>query len=191
MLPNPVHYAIYDGQGLPDLPAGKVYGYVLAGNGVFKYAMTQHFSACILVGRCRVAGLPLLAPFVRLAAGRLPSALLAAILRDARQQAQDAPMEAMYHIKLLPDRTAVAQRPPQTGGAAHLAYSGGADADIICDLHSHCQMRAFFSGTDNKDEQGCRLYGVVGQIFTRPEFVFRVGLYGDFAPVKIGDVFEV
>ncbi|MBN2003948.1 MAG: Mov34/MPN/PAD-1 family protein [Anaerolineae bacterium] len=189
-LPNPVHYTIYDGQGLPDLPSGKVYGYVLAGNGVFKYAATQHFAACILVGRCRVAGLPLLAPSVRLAAGRLPGALLAAILRDAREQARDAPREAMYHIKMKRN-TAMVQRPPQTGEAAHLAYSGGADADIVCDLHSHCQMRAFFSGTDDRDEQGCRLYGVVGQIFTRPEFVLRVGLYGDFWPVRIGDVFEV
>jgi hypothetical protein len=36
-------------------------------------------------------------------------------------------------------------------------------------------MKAFFSGTDDADEQGFRLYGVLGSIFERPTFMLRVG----------------
>jgi len=66
---------------------------------------------------------------------------------------------------------------------------GGDSPDIILDLHSHCEMGAFFSATDNRDEQGFRLYAVLGRIFTRPEMALRVGVYGDFWTVPVGMVF--
>ena len=50
-------------------------------------------------------------------------------------------------------------------------------------------MRAFFSGTDNRDELGFRFYAVIGRIFTVPEMVLRVGIYGDMLRVPITTLF--
>ena len=57
--------------------------------------------------------------------------------------------------------------------------------------HDHTQTRAFFSGTDDRDEQGFRIYGVVGRLDTlRPELSLRVGVYGHHAPVRWSQVFD-
>jgi len=190
-LPSPVTHAVYRG-GTVTLPPGRAYAYFLAGNGVFKLAESRHLVALIPLSSARVAGLPDLVPYARLKAGKLPGSLLAAMLNDARRQAWDAPREAMYHIRIESRESrirAVIERPEQQGTAAHLAYNGGGDADIVLDLHSHCEMRAFFSATDNRDEQGFRLYAVIGRVFSRPEIALRVGVYGDFWRVPVGKVF--
>ena len=41
-------------------------------------------------------------------------------------------------------------------------------------------MRAYFSDTDNRDETGFRIYGVMGEIFSNPQIRMRVGIYGHF-----------
>lgn len=47
---------------------------------------------------------------------------------------------------------------------------------LVADIHSHNDMNAFFSGTDNRDEKEARIYGVMGR-FNRPwpEISFRAG----------------
>ncbi len=187
-LPDPVAYQVYRGDERPTLPPDKAYAYVLAGNGIFKLAANRHIEALILLARCRVAGLPPLEPYVRLREGRLPGRLLATILDDARRLSWEEPREAMYHLVMQDGRVHVI-RPRQRAGAASLAYAGGGDPDIICDLHSHHQMEAFFSSRDDGDEQGFRFYAVIGRIFTRPEIRVRVGVYGDFHPVPVTVLF--
>ena len=58
------------------------------------------------------------------------------------------------------------------GGPAHrpgprtsLAYRPLADV-VLAEFHSHGSARAFFSPTDDRDEQGFRIYGVVGRLDT-------------------------
>jgi PRTRC genetic system protein A len=116
--------------------------------------------------------------------------MLSKILEDARRLAWDAPREVMYHIRETPSGIVSITRPDQTGTAAHLSYAGGGDADILADIHSHCQMSAYFSETDDRDEQGLRFYGVIGRIFTQPEIRLRVGIYGDHWPVPITALFD-
>lgn len=61
----------------------------------------------------------------------------------------------------------------------------------VVDLHSHNSMPAFFSGTDNADEQGFRLYCVIGRIDTdAPEIACRAGVYGHHWPVPALAIFE-
>jgi PRTRC genetic system protein A len=60
------------------------------------------------------------------------------------------------------------------------------------DIHSHGSMKAFFSFTDDRDEQGLRLYMVVGRLDTLlPEVELRLGVYGYFATLNIDEVFGV
>jgi PRTRC genetic system protein A len=183
MLPNPVSYLIYHGEELA-LPAGKAYAYYMAGNGIWKLAQNQHVLALVQLARCRVAGLPDLEQRIELAAGRIDGALLTAILRDARHEAWAKPKEAMYHLRFEGAQFSVT-KPRQSGGAGHLSYEGGDDAAVICDLHSHHEMSAFYSSTDNRDEQGLRFYGVIGRIFTRPEIRLRLGVHGFHVAVPV------
>jgi len=178
----PAAYQVYAG-GAPVVPPGKSYAYFLAGNGVFKLAESAYLRALIPVAAGRVAGLPRLTPEVALRVA-LPAPLWEHVLADARRVAWDAPREAMYHVRVSQGAAVVVEAPEQVGTAGHLSYAGGAGADVILDLHSHCELGAFFSGTDNADEQGFRIYGVIGRIFTRPEIRLRVGVYGDFWPIK-------
>ena len=61
----------------------------------------------------------------------------------------------------------------------------------VAEFHSHGRMRAFFSATDDRDEQGFRIYGVVGQVDqAAPRIALRVGIYGHFQELRLEDVFE-
>ena len=78
--------------------------------------------------------------------------------------------------------------PEQDGTATSLIYRP--PAGVVAEFHSHGRSRAFFSKTDDADEQGFRIYGVAGRLDTdRPELSLRVGIYGHFAPVEWSQVF--
>ena len=79
--------------------------------------------------------------------------------------------------------------PPQVGTSASLAYQP--PAGVVAEFHSHGSSRAFFSATDDRDEQGLRIYGVVGRLDAlRPELRLRVGVYGHFGPLDWPQVFD-
>ena len=79
--------------------------------------------------------------------------------------------------------------PPQAGTATRLAYQP--PAEVVAEFHSHGSSRAFFSATDDRDEQGFRIYGVVGRLADAlPELRLRVGVYGHFAPADWPQVFD-
>ena len=74
--------------------------------------------------------------------------------------------------------------PEQEGEMANVHYRC-AD-DVVVELHSHPRMAAQFSGTDNKDEQGLKVYGVVN----REAVNLRVGVYGYWMFVEWSDIFD-
>ena len=78
---------------------------------------------------------------------------------------------------------------PAVGTATSLAYVP--PAGVVAEFHSHGSSRAFFSATDDRDEQGFRIYGVAGRLDTpRPELSLRVGVYGHFAPLEWSQAFD-
>ena len=61
----------------------------------------------------------------------------------------------------------------------------------LLEMHSHRDVSAHFSATDCADEQGLRLYGVVGRLDEpRPQVNLRAGAYGYFLPVPWTSVFD-
>ncbi len=65
-----------------------------------------------------------------------------------------------------------------SGGSAEMDRDAKLETDniLVADIHSHNQMGAFFSGTDNRDEKEARIYGVMGKLNTPwPEMMFRAG----------------
>lgn len=62
---------------------------------------------------------------------------------------------------------------------------------IVADIHSHHRMPAFYSGTDDADECGVRLYGVFGNMRGNSyDILFRAGAGGHFARVPAAYILE-
>jgi PRTRC genetic system protein A len=63
---------------------------------------------------------------------------------------------------------------------------------VLVDLHSHATMPAFFSTRDDRDEQnGFRIYAVVGRLDATPQIKVRVGVFGCWMTVQPSLVFEL
>ncbi len=100
-----------------------------------------------------------------------------------------APLREHY-LAVVWDRGYRLRKPPQEASECGVSYERL--PHTVLDIHSHSLMTAFFSGTDNRDEQGLRLYMVIGEMGTLfPEVRLRVGVYGYFAPLKLEKVFGV
>jgi hypothetical protein len=61
----------------------------------------------------------------------------------------------------------------------------------LIDLHSHALLDPFFSRTDNKDEQGFRVFAVIGKVNENPEIRVRVGIYGNYWNIPASMIFEL
>ena len=62
---------------------------------------------------------------------------------------------------------------------------------VVIEIHSHHAMPARFSGTDDADETGFRVYGVIGRLPEQPEIRLRVGVYGYFWEVPASWALEL
>ena len=173
--------------GVPER-SGVAYDYVLAGDGLFLATENRHLCARVPVADCRVRGLPEIGAAFALLRGRLPHSLWVGVVHEARYYS-DLGDEVLLAVTSYGDWSYRLERPEQDTTAASVRYRPSADA--LLEIHSHHRMPAYFSTTDNRDEQGLRLYGVVGRLDTeRPEVALRVGAYGHWLPVPWEAVFE-
>ena len=193
MIDKLVTYHIYKRDPLPANDA-LAYQYILAGNGVFVRAETRFFTALLPVTACTVRGLLPLLPQFQLLVPRIPARLLDAVLTDARRARRpDGGLNEVLYQFHHHGRAVQVKKPAQqttpTSVAASVTTAVADAASIICDLHSHGNMRAFFSQTDNADEQGACLYGVMGRLDSEPEMRLRVGVYGYWLALPLTAVF--
>ena len=161
------------------------YDYVLGSGDVYVQSEGAHLTARVTVASCTVRGLAPVTEKVDLTHGPIPASLFELGLRWF----QDAPeTERFFAVRWDGDSYRLVV-PPQAGTATRLAYVP--PAGVVAEFHSHGSSRAFFSATDDRDEQGFRIYGVVGRLDTPlPELSLRVGVYGHFAPVDWPQVFD-
>ena len=161
------------------------YDYVLGSGGVYVQSESAHLTARVQIAPCTVRGLAPVAEKVELTHGPIPARHFELGLRWF----QDAPdTERFFAVRWDGDRYRLVV-PPQAGTATRLAYVP--PAGVVAEFHSHGGSRSFFSATDDRDEQGFRIYGVVGRLDApRPELSLRVGVYGHFAPLDWPQVFD-
>lgn len=174
-------------------PAAQMYEYVYGAGGVYVRARRDGLEAIVPVAVCELRGLEPVRPLVDLAYPRVPRQLVEAIVGTSITAAPD---EALFYLWFDGDAgrwhlefpaqyaTTTSVRPTDSGGGAVYARA-------LVEVHSHHGMEARFSGTDDADETGFRLFAVVGSLFSRPQIRLRVGVYGYFWEIPAETVFEL
>lgn len=187
--------ALATSKTLPPPPG--FYQYLVAANGLFLHAEDSRMEALVyLAGTNDLPGLVNLEPFVRLKAPKVPPTFLDSVLDSARRH---LPNECAYQFTCYmseewKEDTWIhfqwnCRMPPQAGTPTALTFDDLPGA--VIDLHSHNVMPAFFSSTDDRDEQGLRFYCVIGKVDTEtPEILCRVGVYGHHMLVPVETIFE-
>ena len=182
--PVPVGYLINNKDGLAGAH-GIGFDYVLGAGGLYVQSENAHLTARVPVAPCEVRGLASVAEKVELAHGPIPARLFEIGLLWF----EDDPHTERFFAIRWDERSYRLVVPEQEGTASSLEYTP--PAGVVAEFHSHGTSRAFFSKTDDGDEQGFRIYGVVGRLDKyRPELRLRVGVYGHFAPVEWSQVFD-
>jgi PRTRC genetic system protein A len=189
MFDNLVTYHVHKCDPLPANNA-LAYQYVLAGNGLFIRAETRFFEAVLPIAPCTVRGLAPLRHHFRLKVPQIPAHLLDTILANARRTRRpDGGLNEVLYQFHHHGQTVQVKKPPQQVTTTSVLATGIDDPAILCDLHSHGNMRAFFSRVDDADEQATRVYAVIGKLDTSPEMRLRVGVYGYWLPLPVTAVF--
>lgn len=179
---RPVGYLLNKKEGLGGEP-GLFYDYILAENGLFIRARNRLVEGTVCISPVEIRGLRPLEERIELVHGKIPRhlydlALSVLIASSDREQYLAITWEDEYRLRI----------PGQERNEARVKYESL--PSTIVDIHSHGSMKAWFSGDDNRDEQGLRLYMVVGRLDTfLPEVEMRVGVYGYFAPIDLEEVF--
>ena len=163
---------------------GLYYDYILAGNGLFVHAINPLVEATVCVAEAEVRGLAPLQEAVKLPRGMIPQPFydlaISALAADPDHEHFLAiTWDGEYHLRV----------PFQEGTFGGVTYERL--PNTVLDVHSHGKMGAFFSWTDDHDEQRLGLYMVVGKLDSLwPDVELRVGAYGYFAPIQIEEVFD-
>ena len=182
--PGPVGYLVNHRDGLTGVQ-GIGYDYVLGSGGVYVQSESAILTARILVAPYTVRGLAPVTAKLELAHGPIPARLFEVGLRWF----QDDPRTERFFAVRWDGRAYRLVVPEQEGTASSLKYTP--PPGVLAEFHSHGSSRAFFSKTDDGDELGFRIYGVVGRLDDpEPEMSLRVGVYGHFAPADWPQVFD-
>lgn len=188
-----VTHIFANSQPLPPQPPG-LYQYVVASNGVFVRAERPELSAQICIGSTfdQVRGLEPLISYARIARP-VPAWMLARMFEMSYRAKQ---REILFYLSLVggekPRWHVDLPEQVQRGTSVHPVdpYAGG--ASTVIEVHSHHHMPAFFSNTDDREEQsGFRVYAVLGDLARTPEIMVRVGIHGHFMNIPAGWVFEL
>lgn len=189
-----VDYQFYCGGPLPEMPPC-LYQYLAASNGVYVRAKRAGLEAIAWHSNLErpIEGLAPITPWARLTSGRAPRELAARMLEISRRAGDNEIL--FYLVPPMDGRNWRLVVPEQIIGAGSVRPVDPLNAwgqAALIEVHSHHGMQAYFSGIDNRDEAtGFRLYGVLGNLHTRPTLRMRVGIYGHFQPITADSVFEI
>jgi PRTRC genetic system protein A len=164
---------------------GLFYDYILAAGGIYLRAKNSQLAVTVCIASQEIRGLSPLNEDIRLLHGKIPMYLLELALslltiKPDIEQYLAITWESGYSVKIT----------SQQATAASVTYE--TLPDTVLDIHSHTDgVPAQFSPTDNRDEQGFRLYAVVGDLRNLcPTVELRLGVYGYFLPLSRDEVFQ-
>jgi hypothetical protein len=205
----PVPYGYLVARDGPPEPSGLVADIVLDGAGLYLVASTEHLAVRIRLARVIIPDLPVVPTGVTLTRGPIDPSLWEVLVARARAAMPDEvllavisrePREGEIFVSSAGPYTLVEPQLDEDGtGAWQPQQASGCSvratpvADAVLEVHSHHAMGAYFSPTDDRDETGRRIYGVLGRLNSAaPELAFRVATGCKphaFEPVPFEQVF--
>lgn len=181
---NLVTYRLHQTAVLPPSDA-LFYQYVIAQNGVFIRAENDFVSACIPVMRPKdftapIRGLQPLGGWVRLKVPRIPLTLLKTVIADAQVSTENGRLDETLSYVVWSNGRFRLIKPIDQQASPNFVVSEIVEPGetVVMDLHSHGAAPPYFSPIDDRDETRLRLYGVIGNLRTTPQWRFRLGIYG-------------
>ena len=181
-MSKPVGYLVNHQEGISG-ERGLYYDYIIASNGIFIEAEGSLIAARIPVAECEIRGLAPIETKISLTYGSIPQRFfdlaLDLFLADSSSEHYVAVVgDAGYHFYI----------PVQDKSAGSVVYE--VITSVVLEMHSHGHGGAWFSSTDNVDETGLKLYGVVGELNATPIVKLRIGAYGYFKDLSWREVFD-
>src|SRR5579859_4220503 len=184
-LPFAPSHHVLTREGLPALDASRIYQYVIAGNGVFLFAGCPGIEVLMPISAaCQLPGLVPVAPHIAWKHPLVGEDVVQDLFDRARA-AKDAEhghmLERLFYLTW--EGGWRIQEPEQVQSAVSVQAVASSDADetALIEGHSHHNMRAYFSPTDNRDELvngGFKVYFVLGQVHAHPQIRTRVCVHG-------------
>ncbi len=181
-MSKPVGYLMNNSTGLSG-ERGLYYDYIFASNGVFIEAESPLIAARIPVANCDIRGLAPIEPKLSLTYGSIPQRFF-----DLALDLFLSDKETEQYVAITGEGGYQFYIPVQDKKAGSVVYEVG--RAVVLEIHSHGHMGAWFSGTDNEDETGLKLYGVVGKLDSTPIVKLRIGVYGYFRDLFWNEVFD-
>ena len=170
---SPVGYVI-NADGGPEGTQGAGYDYVLAADGLYVQAQNDHITARIRIAETEVRGLQPIHEKLVLRHGPIPAPLLDAGIAWMQKTPET---ETFFCVRW------------QAGQGASVVYQAVPGA--VAEIHSHASHPAFFSATDDRDEQGLRIYWVAGRLNSpKPQLALRLGVYEYYKRLEPPEAFD-
>lgn len=128
---------------------------------------------------------------------KIPASLLGTIITFFRkiyeQHHSEAFLQCLFDVE---KEEYILHCPKQVVSAGSVHYNHDLDFEAgkiqVMEIHSHGDMGAFFSGTDDDDEKNDRFFGVVGSIKKFfPDLKLRLTLGGRHYEVDVPDLFDI
>jgi len=192
-----VGYVLNRNDAIDYPPQGAMFDYILAADGLYLHAQREEIVACFPIAPAEVRGLQPGAPIFDFPLPDVPASLVREILRISMNYAADS-KETLFWLEwndLNPyDGGWLLHEPAQNRTGRSCRPDDGQDElyqRAIIEIHSHHGMSPRFSPTDDADERGFRLYGVIGNLPEDPAIRMRVGVYGYFDEIPASWVMEL
>jgi PRTRC genetic system protein A len=188
-----IKHIIATKESLPEIASTSMYEYVYASNGTFVRAKRQGLQAIAPVTYYKAKGLRSLAAAVQMLYAPVPIALVQRMLEASclACDAQGKPVEIVFHLYFENENWQLAIPDQEQTATSCKPLDNKSYGKALIEIHSHHGMKAYFSETDNRDETGFRIYGVLGEIFTNPQIRMRVGIYGHFHEIATAGLLDL
>jgi PRTRC genetic system protein A len=188
-----VSYKIISTLPLPETTS-QMYEYLFAGNGVFVRAIRPGLEVVMPVETYNkpIRGLPRIEPQLKFSYPQIPKDILLSIWQHsclARDEEKEL-IEILFYLDYRQQMWRL--RVPSQIQSRDRVFPTHPYHQAFVELHSHGSMNAFFSANDNAEENGFRIYAVIGKLdLHHPEILVRIGLFGYFWTIEASQIFEL
>lgn len=189
-------------------------GFIWAGNGIFRSVTRREFKAVVCHCEVHTPGLPEFKQEFKLLVPSVPQKKVEAIIEQIQQEPD---LEQLFYLYWRGDWTPSTDAPPGERSEAPNPFGANPlglrdrwevlypeqectpstciagdrfPEPAVIEIHSHGAARAFFSSTDDLEEDGCRISTVIGKSNDQLEVISRVCVHGLFLPIQSSLIYE-